>query len=211
MKLTVLWLTPLLLLALVACDDENAAVLRGTLVEDGAPGEFFIPGYATQTLKCVYNGTDDNTLPKRRFVRVTHYRRRGDPGARRPARHLCSGRKRTCPNDCAGGEWCSQPGVKPAHAQPVRRMWLDLIASCKHLSSAFTSPLLSAVASVEWCEAKPGREIPATLKLTGRTNRGGDRRCRDRSDPKCCLQACNLRILRRQRRYLPAVGHRTLV
>lgn len=48
------------LLALAACDDENATVLRGTFVEDGAPGEFFIRGDATQRLKCVYNGTDDN-------------------------------------------------------------------------------------------------------------------------------------------------------
>lgn len=46
---------------LAACDDENATVLRGTFVEDGAPGEFFIRGNATQRLKCVYNGTDDNT------------------------------------------------------------------------------------------------------------------------------------------------------
>lgn len=47
-------------LALAACDDESATILRGTFVEDGAPGEFFIRGDATQRLKCVYNGTDDN-------------------------------------------------------------------------------------------------------------------------------------------------------
>ncbi len=48
------------LLTLAACDDENATVLRGTVVENGAPGEFFMQGDATKILKCVYNGEGDN-------------------------------------------------------------------------------------------------------------------------------------------------------
>ncbi len=47
------------LLTLAACDDENATILRGTVVEDGAPGEFFMQGDATKILKCVYRGDGD--------------------------------------------------------------------------------------------------------------------------------------------------------
>ncbi len=48
------------LMTLAACDDENATVLRGTVVENGAPGEFFMRGEATRILKCVYDGEGDN-------------------------------------------------------------------------------------------------------------------------------------------------------
>lgn len=48
------------LITLTACDEENATVLRGTFVEDGAPGEFFMQGDATKILNCVYNGSRDN-------------------------------------------------------------------------------------------------------------------------------------------------------
>lgn len=48
------------LLTLAACDDENATVLSGTYVEDGAPGEFFMQGDATKLVNCVYNGEGNN-------------------------------------------------------------------------------------------------------------------------------------------------------
>lgn len=56
MTLKIRWLVLVASLILVACDDENATVLRGTSVEDGAPGEFFMQGDATKILKCVHSG-----------------------------------------------------------------------------------------------------------------------------------------------------------